>query len=116
MTVFVVDDEALIADTLAVILQGGGVAVRAFHNGQDALKAAAKELPDFLISDVVMPKMNGYELAAELMRRVPACQVLLMSGNAAVLQDSPRMDFEVLQKPVSPKTLIQRVRAAQNKC
>ena len=112
---FVVDDEPAIADTLAVILQGCGVTTRVFYSGRDALKAASKEPPDFVISDVIMPKVNGFELATELQKRFPACQILLISGSIAVQQVSPKTDFEVLNKPIPPEALIQRVLAAKSR-
>ena len=115
MTVFVVDDAPAMADTLAEMIRGCGVTARSFYDGQDVLEAASKEPPDFVISDVVMPKMNGFELATELKRRFPACEILLFSGYTAVQLDSPPTEFEILSKPVSPKTLIQRVLAAQTR-
>jgi CheY-like chemotaxis protein len=115
LTVFVVDDEPVIADTLAMILQACGVTTRVFYNGQDALKAASQEQPDFVISDVLMPKMDGFELATQLKKRFPRCQILLISGSIAVQQDSPKAGFEILNKPIPPEILIQRILAAKTK-
>ena len=61
--VMVVDDEPLVADTLAMILTHAGYqAVRAY-DARTALEIASVRPPDLLISDVAMPEMNGVELA-----------------------------------------------------
>lgn len=116
MRVFVVDDEKVVADTLATILQKAGFSVWAFNDGQAALEAAFEKPPDFVISDVVMPKLNGLELATALRKQFPACQVLLFSGNAGlhdlIEQKDRNTSFEILMKPVHPSILLQRVSAS----
>jgi DNA-binding NtrC family response regulator len=113
--VYVVDDEKVIAETLAMILKRAGFAATAFENPRQALMAATSgESPDLLISDVVMPELSGIELAIEFRRRCPQCKVLLFSGQAATanLLESARnrgYDFEVLSKPVHPADLLARV-------
>jgi CheY-like chemotaxis protein len=67
-----------------------------------------------IISDVVMPGMNGVEMAVLIRERHPACKVLLFSGNAAtvdLLQEVRRRghDFELLAKPIHPKDLLARL-------
>lgn len=63
LIIFVVDDEKLIASTLSLILTGRGFYARSFLDPFDALRAAQSTVPDLLLSDVVMPNMNGIELA-----------------------------------------------------
>ena len=113
--VFVVDDEDVIASSLAMILRfQGGFHATSFHEPLAALAAAQAESPDLLISDVVMPKMSGIELAIQLREACPQCKVLLFSGQAATshLLDSARAkgyDFELLSKPVHPADLLARI-------
>lgn len=112
--IFVVDDEKLIASTLALILTGKGFHARPFFDPLDALRAAESANPDLLLSDVVMPNMNGIELAVQLQRVCPACKILLSSGQVATteLLAAARMighDFEILAKPVHPDTLLQKM-------
>lgn len=115
--VFVVDDERVIADTLAMILNQVGFSALAFGDPKQALLAAASGIsPNLLISDVVMPGMSGIELAIEFRRRYPECRVLLFSGQAATagLLETARdqgYDFEVLTKPVHPADLLARMRS-----
>jgi DNA-binding NtrC family response regulator len=113
--VFVVDDEEIIASTLAMILRlQGGFQARSFTNPFDALEAARLEAPDVLISDVLMPLLSGIELAIQVRQHCPDCKVLLFSGQAATvsLLDTARAkgyDFELLLKPVHPSDLLTKV-------
>jgi DNA-binding NtrC family response regulator len=112
--VFVVDDEASIASTLATILRIHGFDARAFTEPLVALSAARVECPELLISDVLMPLLSGIELAIQLQRHCPECRVLLFSGqagNSELLQAAGEgHDFEFLTKPVHPKVLLERIR------
>ena len=63
MRILVVDDEKSVADTLAMILEGEGHEVAAAYDGLDALRKLDSLVPDCVISDVIMPRMNGIEVA-----------------------------------------------------
>jgi DNA-binding response OmpR family regulator len=110
-----VDDEELVAATLGLILQSQGYSIAVAHSGEQALKLADECPPDMLISDVIMPGMDGFELAIQLKERLPMCGVLLLSGNAATaerieLAKRAGHQFEVLAKPVHPEEIIARVK------
>lgn len=112
--VYVVDDERVIAETLAMILNGSGFKATAFADPLEALKADSKPSLDLLISDVMMPRMSGIELAIEFCRRYPNCRVLLLSGQAASANllgkaRSQGYDFEILTKPVQPEDLLAKL-------
>lgn len=114
-TVFVVDDEPVIASTLAAILNASGFQATAFTNPVEAIEAAERQGPGLLISDVVMPGMNGVDLAIHLKSLSPKCRVLLFSGQAAsadLLNAAKEAghDFEFLLKPVHPKDLLAAIR------
>src|SRR5580693_8852595 len=85
--VFVVDDETAIAETAALILCGGALDARAFTDPHAALTAARLEAPDLLLSDVIMPGLNGFQLSTGIVEDCPQCKVLLFSGNPAARDD-----------------------------
>jgi CheY-like chemotaxis protein len=92
--VLVVDDYQPMADALSAMLNGCGHDARAAYNGSEALRIAADFRPQAIISDVNMPKMNGFELAEAVAERFPDCRLLLMS-----VQDFHRFP-EVLARPM----------------
>jgi CheY-like chemotaxis protein len=110
--VLVVDDERFIADSLALILRGRGFDARAAYSGEDAAELSLTWAPHAVITDVMMGKMDGVALAIYLAQALPACRVLLMSGNIAtaqLLEDSKERghDFPVLAKPFHPESLFE---------
>ncbi len=107
--VLVVDDEELIAETLVSILNSAGFAAMAAFNAESALDLASEIPPEVLITDIVMPGMDGIELAYELKRRVPDCKVLLFSGQVGAVEFRGRTDFPLLAKPVHPLQLLTEV-------
>ncbi len=113
--VFVVDDEEVIAMSLATILRKLGFDAISFTDPFEALKAADRDAPDLLISDVVMPELSGIDLAIQLQARFPKCNVLLFSGQAATagMLESARANghnFELLSKPVHPTDLLREIK------
>jgi CheY-like chemotaxis protein len=113
--VFVVDDEPVIASTLAAILQMHGFSAKFFTSPLEALAAARAKSPDLLISDVDMPSISGIELAIRIKALHPTCQILLFSGQASTLDllNSARAqghDFDLLLKPVPPPALLAEIR------
>lgn len=112
--VLIVDDERVIADTLAAILSRSGFTTITAYDGTTALELARNSLPDLLISDVVMPGMSGVDLAIAMTGAVPGCKVLLFSGQAATvdLLEKAREaghDFTTLTKPIHPTDMLKRI-------
>jgi CheY-like chemotaxis protein len=109
--VYVVDDEDVISQTLAAILNVSGFRAIAFTDPLQALCAAEGVAPDLLISDVMMPGMNGIELDIRFRTSHPSCKLLFFSGQAGtanllnVARDKGH-DFQILAKPVHPKDLL----------
>jgi CheY-like chemotaxis protein len=115
-TVFVVDDEPIIASTLASILNSSGFSANAFTDPREALRFAETQCPDFLITDVVMPKLNGIDLGIQFKAMYPQCRILLFSGMAATfdLLESAQKNghqFNLLSKPIHPEKLLEAIRA-----
>jgi DNA-binding response OmpR family regulator len=112
--VLVVDDEPLIAETLAAILNASGVAALTAPDGKAALEIIEVMPPDMLITDIAMPGVNGLDLAIEVARMVADCEIILFSGQAATAEmlaalRSAGRDFVTMTKPVHPSDLLARV-------
>jgi CheY-like chemotaxis protein len=112
--VLVVDDERLLADTTAAILRRAGFNAKTAYDGFGALEMMASFHPDFLLTDIMMPGMNGVELAIAITKIHPATKILLFSGQAGIseiLEDSKAKGFEfpLLATPVHPTKLIERL-------
>jgi CheY-like chemotaxis protein len=113
-TILVVDDEHLIADTMTEILKRSGFHATCAYDGQSALEMALQVTPDIVLTDVVMPNMNGVQLAIAIRKALPTALVILLSGQAGVSDIVERgrqqgYSFELIAKPVHPEKLLQRL-------
>jgi CheY-like chemotaxis protein len=113
--VLVVDDEKLIADTTSEILNGAGFYARAAYDGWMALEIVLKFRPDYLLTDVSMPRMNGVELAIAITKMSPATRIVLFSGNAGISDillkgQEQGYEFELVAKPIHPSKLVERLK------
>jgi DNA-binding response OmpR family regulator len=113
--VLVVDDERLIADTMTEILRRSGFNAICAYDGVSALELALEVSPDYVLTDVVMPHMNGVQLAIEIRKALPATEILLLSGQAGITEivEGGRQEgyrFELIAKPIHPEKLLQRLR------
>lgn len=89
--VLVVDDQRLIADSLSEILEISGFEAKAAYDARQALEVMEQFHPQWVISDVVMPHVNGVELAIAVRTLYPMAKILLFSGQAGIseiLQDA----------------------------
>lgn len=110
--VLVVDDEYVIADTLRAIFSAAGYETRPAYSAEQAVEIIAEWQPDLAILDVVLPVMNGIDLAILLKAQYPSCGILLFSGQAATaelleLAMKKGYNFEILAKPVHPDVLLE---------
>jgi CheY-like chemotaxis protein len=113
--ILIADDERLIADTLASILEHEGYEVAAVYGGRQAVEKARRWTPDLFLSDVCMPEVTGIQAALEIREMIPECRVLLFSGepSSRELAHAARFrgqHFEFLDKPIPPMDLLSRIR------
>lgn len=113
--VLVCEDEPLVRSVTCYTLRSAGYTVLEAENGKRALEVWAEHTGsiDLLVTDVVMPVMNGPELVQAIRAQQPDLRVVFVSGHAAdVLQDEvgsgPRQEF--LQKPYTPTQLLRQIR------
>ena len=109
----IVDDERWTSDTLATIFNIAGFEARAAYSAEQALEIMNDWMPALVILDVMLPKMNGIELAIGLAGRAPSCQILLFSGNPNTAQlartaSEAGHSFDILDKPVHPDFMLQK--------
>ncbi|MDK2816490.1 MAG: two-component system, OmpR family, alkaline phosphatase synthesis response regulator PhoP [Moorella sp. (in: firmicutes)] len=111
--VLIVDDEPAILELVSFNLQQAGFTTVTASDGAEALQKAAKEKPDLIILDVMLPKVDGFEV----------CRSLRARGNTPILMLTARREEidrvlglelgadDYLTKPFSPRELVARVRA-----
>jgi len=114
--VLVVDDERIIADTLAMILNQSGFEASAVYSGEKAIEMASTFAPDMLITDVIMADLNGIDAAIQIRALLPDIKILLFSGQAATADllakaRAKGYEFEILSKPVHPQDLLSKLRS-----
>lgn len=115
--ILVVDDERTIADTLTMIFRAAGYETLAAYNGLRGLEAARELRPDLILSDVMMPGMDGVSMAIEIRKSLPEVAVLFFSGQATTLDllhqaEENGFRFELLPKPISPRDILLKIASA----
>ena len=115
-TILLVEDDESLRKLAAKILKGYGYAVVEAQNGVEALEIAAKRnypAIDLLVTDVIMPQMNGRQLSEAILKEYPDMKVLFISGytdNSIVHHGVLGEGVSFLQKPFSPQSLAEKVR------
>jgi len=113
--VLVVDDEAPIADTTALLIRQNGMTSMVAYDAESALETARITPPDLLLTDVDLPGLSGIELAIAIKAMAPECGIFLFSANAktsALLEFTydAGHNFTLLQKPIQPAELLAKIR------
>lgn len=110
-TVLLVEDEDAVRNLLSYVLQSNGYQVLEASSGSEALEHCNGQRIDLLVTDVIMPKMNGRQLAEQAMCRMQNLRVLYMSGYTDRVLDQNNPGTWFLQKPISMQSLTTKVRA-----
>jgi two-component system cell cycle sensor histidine kinase/response regulator CckA len=110
-TILVAEDEQMLRDLVREVLRRYGYEVIEAANGKAALSASEQHhgVIDLLLTDIVMPEMNGRDLAAEILRARPHVKILFMSGYTDD-RGFPGEKTDFVQKPFTPEILIRKVR------
>jgi len=119
LRVLIVDDEHMIANTLAQILNASGFEAKALFSGEHAVPEATQFQPDVLLTDVIMRGFSGIDVAMQIAEVLPACRVILFSGQASTadLLDRAKAQgyhVEMLAKPIHPRDLLRMLTPAEN--
>jgi DNA-binding response OmpR family regulator len=112
-TILVVDDEFLIADVLVDALEEEGFRVLTASNGRKALDVMGRERPALVVTDFMMPTMNGLELARAIKsdpESVSVPVILLSGAQGAIARAHPDLFAGVYDKPFRIGPIVARIR------
>lgn len=112
--IFVVDDDPIVSRIIRMGLESAGYDVESASNGLECLQRLSEEMPDFLITDIEMPEMNGQELCVAIERKFPERRfpiVVLTSHTEGNRRDWTQefSNLRVIEKPVSIVRLLTHV-------
>jgi len=116
--VLVVDDEIEFATSLAERLKLRNFNCKVCHGGTEALqtiKESLPDVPDVVVLDLKMPDMSGLDVLAEIKRRYPGIQVIMLTGHGSISSGIQGMEggaFDYLMKPFDINELEQKIRLA----
>src|SRR5438034_4546329 len=111
--VLVVDDERVLAETIGYNLRRDGYAAVAAYDGEEALQAARREKPDAIVLDVMLPRLDGFEVC-RVLRRETAVPILMLTAREDEIDKVLGLELgadDYLTKPFSMRELLARVKA-----
>ena len=104
-TVLVVDDQEIVRDVIRLALEAAGYTVLAASSPSHAIELARDDANiDLLVTDVVMPEMDAFELADRITSKLPGVRILFTSGYTDAGAEGP-----FIQKPFTPAQLVAKV-------
>ena len=117
--VLIIEDEVPMRTALRDVLEAEGYRALTAADGESGLKRALEEKPDLILLDIMMPKLDGYEVCAELRRLSIPVPVLMLTAKGQVEDRVTGLDAgadDYLVKPFSTEELLARVRALFGAC
>lgn len=114
MKILVIEDEVLLADSLKALLQGKGFEVECVYDGADGAAYAETGVYDLLILDVMMPKMNGYEVARKVRADRCGTPILMLTAKAELEDEINGLNAGAdyyLSKPFDSRKLLACINA-----
>ena len=119
-TILLVDDVQNVRDSLGAILMEEGYSVKLASNGVEAMKILNQSPVDVIVSDILMPEMDGVELATNVTKLYPEIKLILISGGGSQTSSDHKYDYllisqkltginNLLKKPFNPKELIDMI-------
>ncbi len=117
--ILVVEDEAVVLQTLQLILKQHGYEVRGARDGAEALTVAPSFSPHILLCDINLPDTDGIQISLAVQKALPDCRIVLLSGeitSTELLEEAERHGhrFEVLAKPTEPQQLLRVLAGPDN--
>lgn len=119
--ILLVDDDPDFVEAVKVIVESGGYEVRVAYDGKEGLEAVAKEKPDLIVLDVMMPVMNGHQACAQLKDNPDTAKIpiILLTAVADRVTTSTYTHRDMLEseaedympKPVEPAALLELIKS-----
>lgn len=112
-TIYVLDDDKNITEILALYFKKEGYEVKEFREGETLLNELNLEIPDIIIMDIMMPKMDGYDVLKEI-RKISKVPVIMLSAKGETLDKVLGLELgadDYIVKPFEPKEVLARVKA-----
>jgi DNA-binding NtrC family response regulator len=109
----IIEDEKITRRSLTDILETEGYEVLSAENGEEGLDLFKAHMPDIVVTDLRLPKLNGIEVLTTVMALNPACRVILITAYASVdtaIESLKLGAYDYLTKPFSPEKLISILR------
>jgi DNA-binding response OmpR family regulator len=119
MKVLVAEDDPNILNGIVEILEGEGYRALPAKHGRDALEVFRKEGPDFVILDIMMPELNGYDVCRELRKSDKKTPIVFLSAKSEEIDKVLGLELgadDYIMKPFGVKELVARVRAISRRC
>ncbi len=113
--ILVIEDNAIVRNTMMRILQAAGYDVVTANDGLEGVSLFRQEMPDLVISDIIMPQQEGIGTIRQILAESPATKIIAISGggrigNTDFLQIARKMGaVDALPKPFDPDDLLGRI-------
>jgi DNA-binding NtrC family response regulator len=110
--ILVIDDDAVVRQTLTAILEDGGYEVMSAEDGRRGMAAFRNERPDLVITDIIMPEQEGIQTIIEMRKSTPDAKIIAISGggrmaNTDFLRIAQTLGaMEAIPKPFDPDVLL----------
>jgi DNA-binding NtrC family response regulator len=119
--ILIIDDDEAFCSAICTALKRAGFEVMGAHDGRTALKLHSETKFDLVISDMLMPEIDGVELIVALRKRDPAASIIAMSAGGFIAPDNylriaRSLGVSSLQKPFTLSSLIELVTSKINPC
>jgi len=116
-SVFIVDDDAAVRDSLSMLLRSVGIQSRAFESGDEFLNAYQMDFAGCILLDIRMPGISGMEVQRQLMERDCTLPIIFITGHGDIPMAVEAMHLgahDFVQKPFHDQELLDRIQAALN--
>ena len=106
--ILIVEDDPNVGESIRLLLEKRGYSILLASNGKEALSLFRREMVDLVITDLVMPKMDGMALLEQVKKLRPETEVIVISAQGTIEKAVQAMKmgaFDFIEKPINPKVI-----------